>query len=99
MIQEKQIIKIVLPREKHWVGEGCYVRSIVSKHSEDNKDMSPCLWLEHAASKFFPPRDQKLGVGEHAHRGCETGTMARKGEVEHRDSRGGGGKKRKGGGQ
>ena len=97
MIQEKQIIKIVLPREKHWVGDGFYVSSIFSMHSEDNKHISPFLLLDHAAPKFFPPTDQKLGVGEHPHRGFETVTMAIKGEVEHRDSSGGGGKIRTGG--
>ena len=92
MIQEKQIIKIVLPREKHWVGDGFYVSSIFSMHSEDNKHISPFLLLDHAAPTYFPPTDQKLGVGEHPHRGFETVTMAIQGEVEHRDSSGGGGK-------
>ena len=92
MIQEKQIIKIVLPREKHWVGDGFYVSSIFSMHSEENKHISPFLLLDHAAPTYFPPTDQKLGVGEHPHRGFETVTMAIKGEVEHRDSSGGGGK-------
>jgi len=50
------------------------------------------LLLDHAAPTYFPPTDQKLGVGEHPHRGFETVTMAIKGEVEHRDSSGGGGK-------
>ena len=92
MIQEKQLIKIVLPREKHWVGDGFYVSSIFSMHSEDNKHISPFLLLDHAAPTYFPPTDQKLGVGEHPHRGFETVTMAIQGEVEHRDSSGGGGK-------
>ena len=92
MIQEKQIIKIVLPREKHWVGDGFYVSSIFSMHSEENTHISPFLLLDHAAPTYFPPTDQKLGVGEHPHRGFETVTMAIKGEVEHRDSSGGGGK-------
>jgi len=92
MVQEKQIIKIVLPREKHWVGDGFYVSSIFSMHSEENKHISPFLLLDHAAPTYFPPTDKKLGVGEHPHRGFETVTMAIKGEVEHRDSSGGGGK-------
>ncbi len=75
MIQEKQIIKIVLPREKHWVGDGFYVSSIFSMHSEDNKHISPFLLLDHAAPKYFPPTDQKLGVGEHPHRGFEPVTL------------------------
>ena len=92
MTKEKKIIKIVLPREKHWVGDGFYVSSIFSMHSEENKHISPFLLLDHAAPTYFPPTDKKLGVGEHPHRGFETVTMAIKGEVEHRDSSGGGGK-------
>ena len=92
MTKEKKIIKIVLPREKHWVGDGFYVSSIFSMHSEDKKHISPFLLLDHAAPTYFPPTDKKLGVGEHPHRGFETVTMAIKGEVEHRDSSGGGGK-------
>ena len=92
MTKDKKIIKIVLPREKHWVGDGFYVSSIFSMHSEENKHISPFLLLDHAAPKYFPPTGKKLGVGEHPHRGFETVTMAIKGEVEHRDSSGGGGK-------
>ena len=92
MTKDKKIIKIVLPREKHWVGDGFYVSSIFSMHSEENKHISPFLLLDHAAPRYFPPTDKKKGVGEHPHRGFETVTMAIKGEVEHRDSSGGGGK-------
>ena len=92
MTKDKKIIKIVLPREKHWVGDGFYVSSIFSMHSEEIKHISPFLLLDHAAPTYFPPTDKKLGVGEHPHRGFETVTMAIKGEVEHRDSSGGGGK-------
>jgi len=89
--QEKQIIKILSPREKHWVGDGFYVSSMFSLHTEENKYISPFLLLDYASPKYFPPTDQKLGVGEHPHRGFETVTMAIQGEVEHRDSGGGGG--------
>ena len=89
--QEKQILKVIAPREKHWVGDGFYVSSIFSMHSEGYKNISPFLLLDHAAPKYFPPTEQKLGVGEHPHRGFETVTFAIKGEVEHRDSGGGGG--------
>ncbi len=92
MTKDKKIIKIVLPREKHWVGDGFYVSSIFSMHSEEIKHISSFLLLDHAAPTYFPPTDKKLGVGEHPHRGFETVTMAIKGEVEHRDSSGGGGK-------
>lgn len=39
----------------------------------------------------FPPTDERLGVGEHPHRGFETVTIVYAGEVEHRDSTGNGG--------
>src|SRR5262245_50758620 len=39
----------------------------------------------------FSPTDERCGVGEHPHRGFETLTLAYAGEVEHRDSSGGGG--------
>ncbi len=60
-------------------------------HSEDVDSISPFLLMDHAAPRYFPPTQQKLGVGEHPHRGFETVTFAIKGEVEHRDSGGGGG--------
>jgi redox-sensitive bicupin YhaK (pirin superfamily) len=40
----------------------------------------------------FPPTNERLGVGGHPHRGFETVTIVYEGEVEHRDSSGGGGR-------
>ena len=92
MTEKKWIEKIVAPREKHWVGDGFHVSTIFSMHSEDPESISPFLMMDHAAPKYFPPTQKKRGVGEHPHRGFETVTFAIKGEVEHRDSGGGGGK-------
>ena len=92
MNEKKWIEKIVTPREKHWVGDGFHVSTIFSMHSEDPESISPFLMMDHAAPKYFPPTQKKRGVGEHPHRGFETVTFAIKGEVEHRDSGGGGGK-------
>ena len=89
--EKKWIEKIVTPREKHWVGDGFHVSTIFSMHSEDPESISPFLMMDYAAPKYFPPTDAKRGVGEHPHRGFETVTFAIKGEVEHRDSGGGGG--------
>jgi len=89
--EEKKIQKIISPREKHWVGNGFHVSTIFSMHSEEVESISPFLMMDHAAPKYFPPTRKKLGVGEHPHRGFETVTFAIKGEVEHRDSGGGGG--------
>ena len=88
---QKSGLKDSYSREKHWVGDGFHVSTIFSMHSEDPESISPFLMMDHAAPKYFPPTDAKRGVGEHPHRGFETVTFAIKGEVEHRDSGGGGG--------
>ena len=95
--EKKWIEKIATPRAKHWVGDGFHVSTIFSMHSEDPESISPFLMMDHAAPKYFPPTDAKRGVGEHPHRGFETVTFAIKGEVEHRDSGGGGGTIKTGG--
>ncbi len=74
----------------HWVGDGFPVRSIFSYHDRA-KDISPFLLMDYAGPTEFPPSSQKRGVGEHPHRGFETVTIVYSGEVEHRDSSGGGG--------
>lgn len=79
----------------HWVGDGFPVRSIFSYHSVP-RDISPFLLLDYAGPTVFPPTDKVKGVGEHPHRGFETVTIVYDGEVEHRDSSGGGGIIKKG---
>ena len=69
MPEQKKIQKIIAPREKHWVGDGFHVSTIFSMHSEDVDSISPFLLMDHAAPRYFPPTQQKLGVGEHPHRG------------------------------
>jgi len=75
----------------HWVGDGFPVRNIFSYH-DIAQEMSPFLLMDYAGPRYFPPTDQKLGVGSHPHRGFETVTIVYEGEVEHRDSSGAGGK-------
>jgi redox-sensitive bicupin YhaK (pirin superfamily) len=77
--------------ERHWVGDGFPVRSIFS-YDELGEKLSPFLLLDYAGPASFPPTEHRLGVGEHPHRGFETVTIVYQGEVEHRDSSGGGGK-------
>jgi redox-sensitive bicupin YhaK (pirin superfamily) len=74
----------------HWVGNGFPVRSAFSYNGELN--LSPFLLLDYAAPYQFPPGNEKRGVGAHPHKGFETVTVAYQGELEHRDSSGGGGK-------
>lgn len=94
---KKKLLKILEPREQHWVGDGFHVSTLFSVGMEDYKNITPFLMLDHARPKHFPATDRKLGVGEHPHRGFETVTFAIKGEVAHRDSGGGGGTIKTGG--
>lgn len=75
----------------HWVGDGFPVRNIFS-YNDYPEELSPFLMLDYAGPKNFPPTKNRLGVGAHPHRGFETVTIVYSGEVEHRDSSGGGGK-------
>lgn len=74
----------------HWVGDGFPVRSIFSYH-DIASDISPFLLMDYAGPAEFSPSKHIRGVGEHPHRGFETVTIVYSGEVEHRDSSGGGG--------
>lgn len=76
--------------ERHWVGDGFPVRSLFS-YNDLGQDISPFLLLDYAGPENFPPSTQRRGVGAHPHRGFETVTIVYSGEVEHRDSSGGGG--------
>lgn len=75
---------------RHWVGDGFPVRSIFS-YNDVAQELSPFLLLDYAGPADFSPTQQRRGVGQHPHRGFETVTIVYTGEVEHRDSAGGGG--------
>ncbi len=74
----------------HWVGNGFPVRSLFS-YADRHLPLSPFLLLDYAGPTRFPAGRERRGVGEHPHRGFETVTIVYGGEVEHRDSSGGGG--------
>ncbi|MGH6853158.1 MAG: pirin family protein [Methylocella sp.] len=86
----KKLSLIRRNNQRHWVGDGFPVRSIFS-YNDLGKEISPFLLLDYAGPENFPPSEQRRGVGAHPHRGFETVTIAYSGEVEHRDSSGGGG--------
>ncbi|HEX3170955.1 MAG TPA: pirin family protein, partial [Burkholderiales bacterium] len=86
----KKLSFIQRNNQRHWVGNGFPVRSIFS-YNERAADFSPFLLLDYAGPTTFPPTTERKGVGEHPHRGFETVTIVYSGEVEHRDSTGGGG--------
>jgi redox-sensitive bicupin YhaK (pirin superfamily) len=75
----------------HWVGDGFPVRSVFD-YNGLGRELSPFLLLDYAAPHPFPPGSEKRGVGGHPHKGFETVTVVYQGELEHRDSSGGGGK-------
>jgi hypothetical protein len=86
----KKLAMIKRSTDRHWVGDGFPVRSIFSYNSLA-EEMSPFLLMDYAGPAQFPSTNKRLGVGEHPHRGFETVTIVYDGEVEHRDSSGGGG--------
>lgn len=76
--------------DRHWVGDGFPVRTLFA-YSNLGSALDPFLLFDHAGPMDFPPTELRRGVGEHPHRGFETVTIVYAGEVEHRDSSGGGG--------
>ncbi|WP_095053055.1 pirin family protein [Pseudomonas sp. Irchel s3b2] len=87
----KNIIGIYTSPRTHWVGDGFPVRTLFS-YDNLGKHISPFLLLDHAGPAEFTPTTERRGVGQHPHRGFETVTIVYKGELEHRDSTGSGGK-------
>jgi quercetin 2,3-dioxygenase len=87
----KKLQRIHRSSGMHWVGNGFPVRSVFD-YNGLGRELSPFLMLDYAAPYQFPPGNEKRGVGGHPHKGFETVTIAYQGEIEHRDSSGGGGK-------
>jgi redox-sensitive bicupin YhaK (pirin superfamily) len=86
----KKLLRIHQSSEMHWVGNGFPVRSVFD-YGGIGRELSPFLLLDYVAPYQFPSGDEKRGVGGHPHKGFETVTVAYQGELEHRDSSGGGG--------
>ncbi len=88
---QKRVVDVRRTTEGHWVGDGFPVRTLFS-YDDAGEELSPFLLLDYGGPATFPPTTERRGVGEHPHRGFETVTIVYSGEVEHRDSSGGGGK-------
>lgn len=87
----KKLQRIHHSSAMHWVGNGFPVRSVFD-YDGLGRELSPFLLLDYAMPHSFPPGKERRGVGAHPHKGFETVTVAYQGELEHRDSSGGGGK-------
>ena len=87
----KKLLRIHQSSGLHWVGNGFPVRSVFD-YNGLGQELSPFLLMDYAAPIHFGPGTEKRGVGAHPHKGFETVTVAYQGELEHRDSSGGGGK-------
>ena len=88
----KKIAHIAAAPGRHWVGDGFPVHSMFG-YGAGAELRSPFLMLDYGAPTAFEPNTtpHRRGVGAHPHRGFETVTIVYGGEVEHRDSTGGGG--------
>ncbi|WAX71560.1 pirin family protein [Gallibacterium anatis] len=87
----RKVKNIYQENQAYWVGDGFLVQPLFSHMGED-RGTNPFLMLDYAAPQYYEPNKRTpRGVGQHPHKGFETVTIAYQGEVEHRDSSGGGG--------
>jgi redox-sensitive bicupin YhaK (pirin superfamily) len=87
----KKVLLSSTKKLKHWVGNGFHVHGLLRASEEINSIISPFIMIDYASPKEFSKSKVLKGVGEHPHRGFETVTIAYHGEIQHRDSSGGGG--------
>ncbi len=86
----KPVLGVYSAPQTHWVGDGFPLRTLFSYQSL-GQHLSPFLLLDLAGPAVFSPSERRRGVGQHPHRDFETVTIVYQGELEHRDSVGGGG--------
>ena len=79
----RPIARVVTP-EPVVEGAGVHLRRTIGTRTLDNLD--PFLLLDHFESAA--PADYEAGFPYHPHRGIETVTLVRKGEIQHADSLG-----------
>ncbi len=87
----KPILHSYSESHTHFVGDGFRVSNYIPGANDYNQETNPFIMLDYNEPYHFPPSKHRRGVGEHPHRGFETVTIVYEGELEHRDSSGGGG--------
>ncbi len=87
-----KVLEKIKCENRHWVGNGFFVYGLLRPNNKLIKLTSPFLLVDYASPMIFPKSNKiERGVGEHPHQGFETVTLAYQGEIQHRDSSGGGG--------
>lgn len=83
----RNIEKILSPKHFNWVGDAFYTSSFIGNEIPRSR-MSPFFAVGYNADIEFEATDIPRGVGAHPHKGFETVTLAYKGSIAHKDSRG-----------
>ncbi|UKJ09170.1 pirin family protein [Solitalea lacus] len=87
----KSIKQVLTGASPHMVGDGFRVSNYVPGPYGITRETNPFIMLDYNMPHYFEPSAYRRGVGEHPHRGFETVSIAYEGQIEHRDSSGGGG--------
>ena len=86
-MKTRNIEKVLQPQHFNWVGNAFYTTSFIGREISRRR-MDPFFALGYNAEIEFEAEEIPRGVGAHPHKGFETVTLAYKGKIAHRDSRG-----------